>query len=299
MRIKQQWPILVMLAPAIILIFIFQTVPLTGLYMAFTRYKIADGIFGSKFAGLDNFIRFIKRGGDLGYLLQNTLFVNVMTIITAMTASVCFAVFIKEMRFLPYAKIVQTVSFFPYFISWVITYSVVWSLIAVRSGAINEILLDLGWIKKGFNILGDEDYAYGLTIFLNNWKYLGYNSILIISAMNGIAMELYEAAAIDGAGRFKRIWYITLPGITATISILLILHVGNILSSGIDYFYVFQNSTNWRRMEMFDMYVYIRGLQQGDYSYSTAVSIMKSMVSIMLLVSANYTARKLSDTSIF
>ena len=298
-RLRQQWPVLLMLLPALSLVFLFSTVPLAGLYIAFTNYRISRGIFGSEFVGLNHFIRFFSFTDDIGHLLSNTLTVNILGIIFNTSLSVLFAILIREIRLRPFAKAVQTVSFFPFFISWAIVYSVVWSLFAMRSGAINIILMDMGVIKSGINLLGDEKYAHGLIIWLGVWKSIGYNSMVYMTAMTGIPAELYEAATVDGAGRFRRIWHITLPGIMPTLSILLIMSMGSILSSGIDFFYVFQNITNWRKMEMFSMYILSRGLQKGDYSYATAVGIMLSIVSIALLTMANYTARKLSDSSIF
>ena len=288
-----------MLMPALCLVFIFNTVPLVWLYNAFTNFRISRGVFGSEFVGFSNFIRFFKFTDDMNHLLRNTLTINILGLIANTTLAVTFAILIKEIRFKFYAKSVQTVSFFPFFISWVIAYSVVSSLFSVRTGAINVILMDLGIINSGINLLGDPKYAHGLTIWLNVWKSIGYNSMIYITAMTGIPMELYEAATVDGAGRFRRIWHITLPGILPTLSILLIMSMGSILNSGIDFFFVFQNITNWSKMEMFDMYIYNRGLLKGDYSYATAVSIMKSMVSIMLLTIANFSARKLSGSSIF
>ena len=298
-RFRRQWPVLLMLLPALILIFTFSTVPLVGLYMAFTRYKVQDGIFGSHFVGLENFVRFFTISGDLGHLLRNTLVVNILSLVTITVLSLAFSIFLKELSFKPFAKAVQTASFFPYFISWVITYAVVWSLFSVNSGAINIILKQLGLTKKGINLLGREEYSWGLTVGLANWKRLGYNAMLYLSAMGGISQDLYEAAAIDGAGRFRRIWHVTIPGIMPTVSILLIMAVGSILNSGVDFYFVFQNATNWRTMEMFDMYTYKYGMQLGDYSYATAVGIMKSAVSIMLLLIANRTAKVLSGSSIF
>jgi len=298
-QFKKQWPTLLMLTPALCLVFLFSTVPLAGLYIAFTQFRIARGIFGSEFVGLANFIRFFKFTDDINHLLRNTLTVNILMIITNTTLAVAFAILIREIRFKLFAKTVQTASFFPYFISWVIAYSVVSSLFAVRTGAVNMVLVDWGVLNTGINLLGEAKYAHGLVIWMNVWKSIGYNSMIYITAMTGIPMELYEAATVDGAGRFRRIWHITLPGIIPTLSILIILSMGSILSSGIDFFFVFQNITNWSKMEMFDMYIYNRGLLKGDYSYATAVSIMKSIVSIALLMMANFTARKISGSSIF
>ncbi|MEA4889014.1 MAG: ABC transporter permease subunit [Clostridiaceae bacterium] len=297
-RIKMQWVILLMLLPSVILVFVFNTIPLAGLWMAFTKYKIGKGLFTAQFVGLSNFARLFS-GGDITHLLSNTLIVNIANLAISTILSIGFAVLLRELPGKLFAKIMQTVSFFPFFISWVIVYSVVQAMMGVNSGAINNILQQAGFIDKGINVLGNEDYAYGLTIFLTQWKSLGYNAILYVAAMASIPIELYEAAAIDGAGRYRRIWYITLPGILPTFSILLIMAVGNILNSGIDFFFVFTNSSNWRKMEMFDYYVYSRGLQKGDFSYATAVGIMKSIISIILLAGANWTTKKVNGHNIF
>ena len=298
-KLKKQWVLLLMISPSLVLIFIFGTVPLAGLWMAFTRYKLGKGIFDGQFVGLKNFTRLFIQTGDIGYLLRNTLIVNITKLIIGSILSISFSVFLKELRSKKFSKFVQTVSFLPYFISWVIVYSIVAALVSVNSGAINQLLVMTGLADKGINVLGREEYAYGLTIFLSQWKGLGYNSVLYLAAMGGIPPELYEAVAIDGAGRFRSIYYITLPGISATFCILLIMAISNIFSSGIDFFFVFTNSTNWRRMEMFDMYIYSRGLEQGDFSYATAVGLMKSAVGLILLFAANKVTKKIAGNGLF
>ena len=298
-RVKKQKYVLLMMAPGLLHIFIFGTIPLAGLWMAFTKFKIGKSLFKGEFVGLKNFLRLFQGTADVGYLLRNTLIINIVSIILGTICAVGFAILLKELPSKRFSKLVQTVSFFPYFVSWIIAYSVVAALFSMNTGAINIILINLGIIKKGFNFLGQEKYAYGLTIVLNIWKDIGYSAVLYIAAMGGINPELYEAAAIDGAGRFGRIWHITMPGLIPTLSILLILSVGSILGSSLDYFFVFTNTSNWRRMETFSYYIYDRGLRQGDISYATAVGILLSIVSIILLSIANRASAKLTKTSIF
>ena len=298
-RIKKQKFVLIMLAPAILLIFTFSTIPLVGLWMAFTKYRIGRNLFKAEFVGINNFLRLFTGTQDIGYLLRNTLIINVFSIILGTICALAFALFLKELQSKIFSKAVQTVSFFPFFLSWIVAYSVVIALFSVNTGAINMILVSTGIIDKGFNFLGREKYAYGLTIILNLWKGLGYSSILYLAAMGSINPELYDASAIDGASRFGRIWHITIPGVIPTMSILLILSVGNLLASNLDYFFVFTNITNWRRMETFSYYIYDRGLRQGDFSYATAVGIMMSLISIVLLYTANKISAKFANTSIF
>lgn len=298
-RIKKQKFVLIMLAPALISIFIFDTLPLVGLWMAFTRYRVGQNMFKAPFVGLQNFIRFFSGNFDVGHLFRNTLIVNIVSIILSTICAMAFAILLKELPSKRFSKVVQTVSFFPYFISWIVVYSIVEALFSVNSGAINVLLVNTGIIDRGFDFLGRADYAYGLTVVLRIWKGVGYNSILYVAAISGISPELYEAAAIDGANRFRRILHITVPGLIPTVSIMSILSVGNLLKTSLDYYFVFTNSANWSRMETFSYFVYNRGLVQGDFSYATAVGIMMSLVSFLLLYTANKASAKLAKTSIF
>lgn len=188
--------------------------------------------------------------------------------------------------------------FFPYFVSWVIAYSIVSSLLSVNSGAINQVLVKLGWIKKGFNIIGDPKYSWGLIILINLWKTCGYNTIIFLSSIAGIPTELYEASALDGAGRLQQIRYVTLPSLLPTASVLLIMNAGWILNSNLEQFFVFQNATNWTRMEVLDMYIYKFGLKMLDFPYATAMSIVKTLVSILMLLAVNALTKKLNKVSV-
>lgn len=298
-RVKSQKHLLLMLTPAFILVLVLCYLPLSGWVMAFTEYKLGMSMFSGKFTGLLQFKRFFQESSDFINLIKNTLVINVSSVFINLALAVVFAILLSELKGRIFKKAVQTATFFPYFISWVITYSVVWSLFAVRSGAINQLLIDLGIIKRGINLLGDPDYSWGLMIGLNMWKFLGYNSIIFLASINGIGSEEYEAAAIDGANRFQRIRHITLPHLLPTVSILLIMNSGWIFNSNLEQFFIFTNPSNWDTMEVLDMYIYKFGLSMLDYSYATAVGILKTIISLFMLFLVNTASKKLTDSGIF
>jgi putative aldouronate transport system permease protein len=298
-RIKRQRYLLLMLAPAFVLTLVFSYLPLGGWVLAFKKFQLGTSIFSGGWTGLLQFKRFLVDGSDFAYLIRNTLVINIVSVIQNILIAVVFAILLSEVRAKPLAKSVQTVTFFPFFISWVITYSVVWSLLAVRSGAINQFLITAGVLKKGINVMGDARYSWPFMIYLNLWKYTGYNTIIFLATISGIAQEQYEAAAMDGAGRFSRIWFVTLPHIVPTMVILLILNSGWIFNSNLEQFFIFTNSTNQDTMEVLDMYVYKFGLKLLDYPYATAVGILKTSVSVLLLLAVNWVSRKVSGSAIF
>ena len=298
-RVKMQRYLLLMLAPAFILVILFNYAPLFGWVMAFTDYKVGQPLFSGKFTGLLQFRRIFLDSSDIGYLLRNTLVINVSSVVLNLTVAVVFALLVKEIVWKAGMKIVQTVSFFPYFISWVISYSVMAALLSVNSGVVNRLLVGAGALTRGINFLGSPDYSWQLMILLNMWKFTGYNTIIFLSTISGIPTELYESAGIDGASRFQKVVYITLPHVLPTAYIMLILNSGWIFSSNLEQFFIFTNSTNWEKMEVLDMYIYKFGMKLLDYPYSTAVGILKSMVSLIMLAAVNGVVKKLSDTRVF
>lgn len=298
-RVKRQRYLLLMLAPAFILTLVFAYIPLGGWVLAFKKYQLGTNIFSGEWTGLLQFKRFFIDGSDFGYLIRNTLVINVVSVVQNLVVAVIFSVCLSEVRKKSIAKTVQTVTFFPYFVSMVITYSVVWALIAVRSGAINQFLVQAGILKKGINIMGEARFAWPFMIYLNLWKYTGYNCIIFLATISGIPQEQYEAAAIDGASRFGRIWHITIQHLIPTMAILLIMNSGWIFNSNLEQFFIFTNSTNWERMEVLDMYIYKFGLKLLDYPYATAVGILKTGISVLLLITVNWGSKKISGSAIF
>ncbi|GGD98357.1 ABC transporter permease [Paenibacillus nasutitermitis] len=298
-RLFKQRYLFLMLAPAFLLVLTFQYIPLLGWLLAFKRYEIGLGFWGSEWVGLEQFKRFFLQSNDYVYLLRNTLSMNIMMIITNLSCGLIFAVLLNEIRQKFIVKILQTVSFFPYFISWVIIYSIANTFLSPSSGLLNELLIKWGILSDGMNVLGESKYAWLLVVCLEAWKSVGYISIIFLAAISAIPSDQYEAADIDGASRFQKLRLITIPNLMPTFIIILILNSGWILNSNFELFFMFTNATNWDKMEVLDMYIYKFGLQQLNYSYSSAVGIVKTIVSLLILVSVNAFSKKTTGKAIF
>lgn len=287
-----------MVAPAVILTAIFSYIPLAGWYMAFVDYTAGKKILQCKWIGFKQFKTFFTMTNDFGYLLRNTLVINIVNLVLGLVIAMVFALFLKEIPGRLFGRTIQTASFFPFFISWVVVYSLFNGLFAVDSGAINNTLVKMGVIKEGLNILGESKYAWQLIWSASIWKSTGYNATIFLSSMSAIPQEQYESAEIDGAGRFKKVYYITIPNLTTTLIVLLVINSGYLLRSNLDMFFMFTNSINWSHMEVLDMYIYKFGLKMGDYSYATAVGIMMSFASIFLIMCVNGISKKLSGRAV-
>ena len=298
-KLWQQKGLYMMIAPAFLCILIFNYVPLFGWIMAFTDYSPGVDMLKAPWAGLKYFKEFFADGGDAKRVIVNTLVMNIGSLSIGLVAALCFAIFLKEVRWKKFQKIIQSVTFFPYFMSWVIIYAVVYALFSNSSGAVNNVLISLGIISEPINLLGNAAYSWALIIIVNVWNILGYNSVIFISAIAGIPDEQYEAAVIDGAGRLQKIRFVTLPNLMPTLVVLIIMNSGWIFNSGLDQYFVFTNSMNISTMDVFDYYIYRFGLKLGNYSYATAVGIVKTCISIILLVIVNKTSKKLTGRSIF
>ncbi|MCD9026123.1 ABC transporter permease [Cohnella silvisoli] len=288
-----------MLLPAVLLVFVFWYVPLTGWLIAFVQYRPGIPLLSAKWTGLQQFIGFFTDTDDYVHLIRNTLAINISSLIANMTTAFLFAILLNEIRWRYFSKLIQTVTFFPFFVSWIIIYSLSSAMFATSAGAINETLIQWGVIAEGVNLLGDPRYSWMFMIALGVWKYAGYNSVIFISAISAISSEYYEAAQIDGANRFQRILYITIPGLMPTAIVLLILNSGWILNSNFEQFYLFTNATNWQRMEVLDIYIYKYGLQLLNYPYATAVGIMKTFISLIILMVVNQISKKATGKAIF
>lgn len=287
-----------MLLPALVLITLFAYAPLLGWVMAFKDYQLGMSIFSGSFTGLQQFKTFFIDASDAMYVIRNTICINFMTLAINLISACAFAVLLNEIKMSFLKRTIQSFSFFPFFISWVITYSVFNIFLSPESGVLNHVLVNAGMIGKGINFLGNPAYAWPVILFVSFWKYIGYNSIIFMASISGIDQEQYEAAEIDGAGRFGKIFFITLPGLIPTLVILLIINSGWIFTSNFEQYFLFTNSSNWERMEVLDVYIYKYGLKLLDFSYATAVGMVKTIASIGMLLVVNYTAKKLNGSSI-
>ncbi|MFD0958157.1 ABC transporter permease [Paenibacillus chungangensis] len=288
-----------MLLPAVLFLFVFWYVPIFGWLIAFINYKPGFKLFPAEWTGLLQFRSFFTDSKDFIYLLRNTLAMNIGSLIANLGAAFVFALLLNEIRYRFFGRIIQSVTFFPFFISWIIIYSLSSALLATSSGAVNETLVQWGFIEEGVNVLGDPKYAWMFMILLGVWKYLGYNSVIFISSIASIPQDYYEAASMDGANRFQRMWHITVPALVPTLIVLLILNSGWVLNSNFEQFYLFTNSTNWEKMEVLELYIYKYGLQLLNYPYATAVGIMKTFVSLILIIMVNAIAKKATGKAIF
>ena len=277
----------IMLVPCMIYTFIFSYYPLPGWSMAFENW-------GSKFVGFDQF-RFLFEDIEFWRSMRNTLAMSVMNLIFSFLFAIVFALLLNEIKSLPLKKITQTVSYLPHFLSWIIVCSLISKMLSTNDGAVNNVLMKLGLIKEPLLYLGDQKYFWWITTFANIWKETGWNSIIYIAAIAGIDQSLYEAAELDGAGRFRRMISITFPCIKGTVMIMVIFAVAGILNNNFDQIYVLQNSFNLERSEVIDTYFYKIGIQQLQFGMAAAVNITKSFFSLALLLLANGIVSKLSD----
>lgn len=298
-KLVDQKFLIIMVLPLLLAVIVFRYIPTVGWLMAFKDYQIGLSVWDADWVGLEYFKDFFSSAGDAYYVIRNTILINFSSIAVNLFLACTTAMLLNEIAFKRFKLIVQSASFFPFFISWVIIYTLFSSFLSVNTGLVNTLLVKIGVLTEGMNILGDAKYSWPLMIFVNVWRSLGYNTVIFLAAITSIDQAQYEAAEIDGAERFKKILYITLPGVASTFVVLLVLNSGWLFSVNFEQFFLFTNMTNYETMEVFDMYIYKYGLQLLDFSYATAVGIVKSAVSIVLLIIVNFLSKKLADKSIF
>ena len=273
--------------------------PLWWWVIAFKFYALGQEVSEAKWAGFYHFKTFFAgSNNDWIYLFRNTLGMNILSMLANIFGAMTLAILFHETCFKKTAKVVQTVSFFPFFISWVIVYAIVYSLFSVSNGIVNIYLTNNEILKEPIELLSDKRYSWFLIVMLNTWKSVGYSSIIYLAAISGIPTDQYEAGEIDGVRRFGRIVHITIPNLLPTISVLLILNSGWIFSSNLEQYFLFTNAVNYKTMEVFDMYIYRYGIKLLNYPYAVAVGIIKTFMSIAMIILANITAKRLSGKGI-
>lgn len=296
-EIKRQKVLLIWSAIIVVYGFIFCYFPLVGWLMAFQNYKPKDGLLHSTFIGLDKFKQLFS---DVAFLkvIRNTLAMGVINLIATFIAAIVFAILLNEIKSKFGKKSVQTISYLPHFLSWIIVTGILHDALS-SSGIVNELLLKFHILDQPLNFFAHPQYFWGIVAFANVWKETGWNAIIYLSAITAIDPSLYEAASIDGAGRWAKIKYVTLPGIKPTIMILLLMNVGNVLNAGFEIQYLLGNGLVQSVSQTIDIYVLKWGISQGDYALGTAAGIFKSLVSIILIVIANQIAKHNGDERLF
>ncbi|ANE45214.1 protein lplB [Paenibacillus swuensis] len=292
----------VMVIPGFLLVLLFSYVPMWGVLMAFQNYNIFSGFLGSEWVGLKHFETFIN-SPDFYRVMRNTLSISLLKLLFAFPAPIVLALLLNELKGFRFKRFVQTVSYLPHFMSWVIVSSFVISMLSVDNGSINILLQKLGMIDEPINWLSTSDYFWGILVSTGVWKDVGFGAIVYLAAIAGIDPHLYEASSIDGAGRFRQIFSITIPCITPIIIIFLILNIGGILNAGFDDILNLTNNganTLLRPVsDVIDTYVYRVGILGQRYSYATAVGLFKSVISVVLLVLANFLVRRMGRTGLW
>lgn len=298
---RDKYHLFLMALPFLVLAFLFSYLPLYGWIYAFYDYRPGIPLSASEYMGFEWFTSMVAneiQRQEIIRVLRNTVAISSLNIATSIFP-VIFAVFLIELRSTKFKKIVQTLTTLPNFISWVLVYSFAFMLFSVDNGFLNNFLLEMGWISQPLNILASDDHTWLAMTLWSVWKGLGWGAIMYIAAITGIDQEIYEAARVDGAGRFRLMWHVTVPGLMPTFFVLLLLSIGNFINNGMEQFYVFQNAMNTSHIEVLDLYVYNIGMTNSNFGFATAVSLLKSLVSLFLLFVANNLSRVIRKESIF
>lgn len=290
---RQLW---IITSAMLLWIFIFAYIPMVGLVIAFKNYQPGYNILTAKWVGLQYFVEFFS-APEFAQIMRNTLAISGLNILLGFPAPIILALLLNEMRLKKYKKVIQTISYVPHFISWVVVASILFTILG-SDGTLNKILMTLGVIDQPVIYLYEGKYFWGIITFANIWKSIGWSSIIYLSAMAGIDEELYQAGAVDGLGRFGMLRHITLPSISTTIVLLLILNIGGILNAGFEQQLLLGNDQTRDFYEVIDTYAYKYGIQQGRYGYGAAVGLMKGVISVILVFSVNYFCKKKLDTSV-
>lgn len=285
----------VFIIPGLLFFTVFAYLPMLGNIVAFQDYRPFKGIAGSKFVGFDNFAR-IFTDPELFQALTNTLVIALLLLLFAFPAPILLALLINSLMSPRLKRFIQSVVYLPHFLSWVIVISI-WQKIFGGSGALAHVLADLG--VHGFNLMSDPDTFKFLVVAQSIWKSVGWGTIIYFAAISGIPQELYEAAAVDGAGSWKRTWHVTLPGIMPIVSLLLILEIGGILNVGFEQLLLQQPAVGKDAAQVLDTFVYFRGILGGDWGLSTAAGLLKGIVATVLIIAANRFAKRVGGSGVF
>ncbi|RTE10204.1 ABC transporter permease [Paenibacillus whitsoniae] len=294
---KKALPYYLMFLAPLIYFIVFRYVPVVMAFIiSFMDYNVYKGILASHWAGFKHFSDFFH-SVYFWRLLRNTLMINVLHLIFVFPAPIVFALLLNEVRITAIKRTVQTISYLPHFVSTVIVASMAVTFLSPTVGLINNMLVQLGLERTSF--LLQPGYFWGIFTGIDLWKTLGWSAILYFAALTGINTELYEAARVDGASRWRQTWHITLPGILPTIVILFLLKIGHMLDVGYDLIILLYNPNTYITADVIGSYMYRRGILEANYSFASAVGLFQSVMGLILIVTANKLARKVSDTSLW
>lgn len=284
------------LLPCIIWLLIFSYWPLAGNVLAFKKYRFDLGVFGSEWAGFKHFEDFLTTP-DFWIALKNTVIISGLKTLICFPAPIILALLLNEVRSEKYKRIIQTMSYLPNFVSWAVVVSLLTAIFTPYGGLFNDIRKAMG--LESIFVMGEKSAFYPLVVFSDVWKNVGWGSIVYLAAITGVSQELYEAAAIDGAGRWKCTWHVTLPGIAPTIGIMFIMQVGSILNAGQDQILLLQQPANMQISQILDTYILRTGIQLGKFEYATAIGLFKSVFALILVCLTNRITSKKAEVSLW
>ncbi|RED63047.1 ABC transporter permease [Cohnella lupini] len=291
-----------LLIPGVVWAALFSYAPMVGLYMAFVDYQPTLGdfwgsLFKADFVGFQWFDYFFS-GQDFVRVMRNTLVSSVLTLSIGFILPIFIAIALNEVRINWFKRTVQTASYLPFFISWVVAASIVITLLSAE-GPVNQLLMKIGFVEQGVLFMQEGKLFWIIIALSNSWKEMGYTSIMYVAAIAAIPTELFEAAKVDGAGRLKQIWHVLLPMVRPTIIILLILNIGELMNTGFDQYFLLGNSLNRSYSDVIDTYAFRYGIQNGMFSYAAAVSMFKAVVAFILVITVNNISKKMGQAHLF
>ncbi|MBP1995576.1 ABC transporter permease [Paenibacillus eucommiae] len=293
--IRYKW-LYLLLVPGVLYYIVYHYIPMFGLLIAFKDYNLMKGVWDSPWAGFDNF-RTIFASPDFPVLIKNTVLLSFYRIAFNMLPDVMLALMLNEIRARWFKRVVQTITYGPHFLSWIIVYGLVFSFFAPGAGLFTTLFRDLGW--GDLDVLTNSAAFRPMLLLTEVWKSTGFGAIIYLAALASINHELYEAAVVDGAGRWRQLWHITLPGIREVFILLLILRIGNIMDAGFEQVYIFLNARVYDVGDILDTWIFRRGIEQMEFSVPAAMGVFKSIIGLILVIGANRLAKKVGGSGIW
>ena len=282
--------------PGIVYFVLFKYVPMWGILISFQDYSPYQGLIASKWVGLEHFQRFFANP-DFFQLFRNTMAINLLNLIFFFPLPIVLSLMLNEVRSAAYKKLLQSVVYLPHFLSWVIIVGISFLFLSQGEGILNKILVELGFGKIDF--LTNKNYFWAILTIQSIWKEAGWGTVIFLAAIAGIDPQLYEASTMDGAGKLRQMWHITLPGIRSVVIVLLILRIGHMMDVGFEQVFLMMNGAVSDVADVFDTYVYRLGVKQGQFSFSTAVGLFKSVIGLLLVIGANQLAKKFGEDGVY
>ncbi len=290
-EMKKYLPFYMFLLPALILVVLFCYMPMEGLAIAFKDYKMARGIEASDWVGFKHF-QALFSDPNFYRVLGNTLKISILTLLTTFPVTIVFTLLVNEISSKRFKRTVQTITYMPHFLSWVVVGTFVYQLLSPTGGVVNAVLIKLGILEKPLYFMAQKDMFVPIYLITNLWKSTGYSIVIYLATIAGIDTTMYDAASIDGANRFHRILYITLPAMFPTMCTMLILNIGSLVSVGFDPVFNLYNDATYQTADVISTYVYRKGMVESRYDFSTAIGLFQNVVSLALVLFANWFARK-------